>query len=281
MKKFLILGRFHRPIGIWLAFFPALWGLTLSTTLHGLSWRTVFLFLLGTILVRSASCTLNDLIDVPFDQQVRRTQNRPLVTGDITPWQAIAFFAGQMLLAFWVLIQFNRETILLGLGAVALIALYPWMKRITFWPQVFLGVKMNWGFLMGLSSENASLNPSLTALWAGLMIWTIAYDTIYAYQDYEDDQKAGVKSSARALGQKGSFFIKSALTISLILWLIGGWGLGLGWIYGLSVVGVGGLFAWQMKGFNPQDPQSCQDLFVQHQWVVPLLIGGTLLDRAL
>ena len=196
------LARLDRPIGTWLLFLPCLWGLLLAN-----DQGTIFppishiaLFGLGALVMRGAGCTFNDIIDRDIDARVIRTANRPLAAGHITQMQAIGFLIIQCLIGFVILIQFNTLTIQLGISSLILVAIYPFMKRITWWPQLFLGLAFNWGALMGYTSLNNHIDPSILWLYLAGIFWTLGYDTIYAHQDREDDALVGVKSSALRLG---------------------------------------------------------------------------------
>ncbi|MDC0349240.1 4-hydroxybenzoate octaprenyltransferase, partial [Alphaproteobacteria bacterium] len=200
LKPYAQLMRLERPIGTWLCLLPSLWGLALASP--NLNIFHITLFFIGATLMRGAGCTINDLIDRNIDKKVIRTKNRPLAAGHISPKHAIIFLGLQLALAFGVLLLFNKMTVFLGLMIALPIGIYPLMKRITFCPQIFLGIVFNWGCLMGWSSIHNSLSLSIVLLYLSCIFWTVGYDTIYAFQDYEDDLAIGMKSSALKIGKK-------------------------------------------------------------------------------
>src|SRR5579884_1177860 len=194
------LARLDRPIGTWLLLFPAWWGIALAAP----RWPDpvlLALFALGAVAMRGAGCTLNDIADRDYDGRVARTRMRPLPSGRVTVRQALVFMAAQAALGAAILFSLNRLSILLGLAVIVLIATYPLMKRITYWPQFFLGLNFNWGALMGWAAVRGDLQAPAFWLYIGGIAWTLGYDTIYAHQDKDDDLLIGVKSSALALGR--------------------------------------------------------------------------------
>ncbi len=222
LQPWLKLGRLDRPIGIWLLFLPGAMGLAFAIAhpfftndLTGIArvmppqevlryhfpWYKLLLFAVGTVLMRAAGCAFNDFVDRDIDAKVERTRGRPIPSGQISPKQALAFVAGCSLISFLILIQLGWLTVALGVGSLLLVAAYPFMKRITWWPQAWLGLTFNWGFLMGFATVTGTLTLPAVIFYVGLIFWTLGYDTIYALQDIEDDTIIGVKSSARALGK--------------------------------------------------------------------------------
>src|SRR5262249_29739468 len=202
-RPYLRLMRFDRPIGAWLLLFPCWWGQTLAELSIGRSHPNpcyLALFLAGAFLLRGAGCTYNDIVDKDYDARVARTAGRPIPSGQVSVAQAWLFFAVLCLAGLGILLQFNRFTILLGAASLALVAIYPFMKRYTYWPQLVLGLAFKWGALVGWSAVTGSLSPAAIALYAGSVLWTIGYDTIYAHQDKEDDLAAGLKSTALKFG---------------------------------------------------------------------------------
>ena len=202
LRVWLKLGRFDRPAGIWLLMLPGWQGVALAAALRG-GWpdlRLIMLFAIGSALMRAAGCAFNDIIDRDIDAKVARTAARPLASGRIGVKGAAAFVIVASLISFAILLSFNRTTVILGIASLGLVAAYPFMKRITWWPQAWLGLTFNWGALMGFSAATGALSAPALLLYAGGVAWTLGYDTIYAVQDLEDDALAGVKSSARRLG---------------------------------------------------------------------------------
>lgn len=195
VQPYLYLMRLDRPIGTWLLLLPAWWAMLLAQGLN--AWWAMLLFALGAIVMRGAGCVVNDLWDRDIDGKVERTRARPLVSGQITIWQAFLLLFGLLMIGLAVLLQFNRLTILIGIGSLAFVALYPLMKRWTWWPQAFLGLTFNFGAIMGWSAVMGEVSPACLLLYAAGFFWTIGYDTIYALQDREDDAMVGIKSTAR------------------------------------------------------------------------------------
>jgi 4-hydroxybenzoate polyprenyltransferase len=208
LKPWLKLGRFDRPIGIWLLMLPGWQGIALAGAERGdltSGWGRyallLALFAVGAALMRGAGCAFNDIVDRDFDARVARTADRPIPSGRISVRQAWAFVIGSSLVAFLILVSFNPFAIALGVGSLGLVAAYPFMKRITWWPQAWLGLTFNWGALLGYAAVTGTLSWSAGLLYAAGVFWTLGYDTIYALQDLEDDALVGVKSTARRLGR--------------------------------------------------------------------------------
>jgi len=203
LRPWLKLGRFDRPTGIWLLMLPGWQGIALASSMNGKlpDVRLLVLFFLGAALMRAAGCAYNDIVDRDIDAKVARTAGRPIPSGQISVKQAWAFLVGCSLAALLILLTLPPLAIWLGVGSLALVAAYPFMKRITWWPQAWLGLTFNWGALMGFAAATDQLLAPAVLLYASGIAWTLGYDTIYAIQDLEDDALAGVKSSARRLGE--------------------------------------------------------------------------------
>ena len=215
------LARLDRPIGTWLLLFPGWWGIALA----GPRWPNpllLALFALGALAMRGAGCTLNDIADRHYDGQVARTRLRPIPSGRVSVMQAAIFMAAQLAIGAAILFGLNRVSILLGLAVLGLIATYPYMKRITYWPQLFLGLNFNWGALIGWTAVTGTLAWPPLLLYLGGICWTLGYDTIYAHQDKEDDARIGVKSSALALGDRTRPFLYAFYGGAVLLWLAAG-----------------------------------------------------------
>ncbi len=205
VRPYFKLARIDRPIGTWLLLLPAWWGIILASPGVGDPYGTVtnlVLFGVGAVIMRGAGCTFNDIVDRDFDAQVARTRTRPVASGAIPVPRAMIFLILQLTAALGILLSFNRFTIALGAASLVLVFTYPFMKRITYWPQAFLGITFNWGALLGFAAVTGTLGGEALALYAGGFFWTLGYDTIYAHQDKEDDIRLGVKSSALRLGEK-------------------------------------------------------------------------------
>ena len=204
LRPWLKLGRFDRPVGIWLLMLPGWQGISLAAAMVGKlpDVRLLGLVFLGSALMRAAGCAYNDIVDRDIDAKVARTAGRPIPSGQISVRQAWGFVAACCALSFLILISLPPLAIALGVGSLALVAAYPFMKRITWWPQAWLGLTFNWGALLGFTAASGQLGLPALLLYASGVFWTLGYDTIYAIQDIEDDALAGVKSSARRLGAK-------------------------------------------------------------------------------
>jgi 4-hydroxybenzoate polyprenyltransferase len=214
------LMRLDRPIGTWLLLLPGLWSISLaSDSFTAIPWKTVALFTIGAVLMRGAGCVVNDLWDRNLDAAVERTRLRPLPAGDITPKQALIFLGGLLFFSLLILLQFNLLTIALGVLSLLLVATYPLMKRITWWPQLFLGFTFNWGALMGWAAITGKLSLPAILLYIGGIFWTLAYDTIYAHQDKEDDALIGIKSTARLFGKHSDNFVAFCFAFALLFFV--------------------------------------------------------------
>lgn len=220
LRPYAYLMRLDRPIGIWLLFLPGLWGLTLGSA-EKVPLFECTLFLIGSILMRGAGCIINDIWDRDLDKQVERTQNRPLACGDLSVKDALYLLATLLLISFIILLQFNWLTIALGFLTIPLIAIYPLMKRFSYWPQIFLGLTFNFSALMGYSAMSETITIEAILLYLGAIFWTIGYDTIYAHQDAEDDALIGVKSTALKFGEQSKIWVGGFYTLSLICIALG------------------------------------------------------------
>ena len=210
VRPYLRLMRLDRPIGVWLLFWPCVFGLALGAGAEGRAMPNLLYVLLtgiGSIVMRGAGCTYNDIVDRDFDARVARTRGRPIPSGAVGVRTAWAFAIALSLTGFAVLVSFNRFAILVGVTSLFFIACYPFMKRITWWPQAWLGLTFNWGVLFGFAAETARLDLAAWLFYAGTFFWTLGYDTIYAQQDKEDDILIGVKSSAIKLGARSMPFM--------------------------------------------------------------------------
>ena len=274
------LMRLERPIGWWLLLLPCWWGLLLAQLRGGgvpNLWYAA-LFLIGAIVMRGAGCTLNDIADRDFDAQVARTRSRPIPSGQVSVRQAAVFLVALCLAGLAILLQFNRFTVVLGASSLAIVAIYPFMKRITYWPQVFLGLAFNWGALMGWSAIDGSLSLPPLLLYGGGIAWTLAYDTIYAHQDKEDDVLIGVKSTALKFGDASLawlavFFALALALIDAALWLAGAT-----LISHIGIAGAAMQAAWQLARFKADDSQRCLDLFRSNRLFGLIISVSLLLD---
>lgn len=220
LRPYARLMRLERPIGWWLLLIPCWWSLILAQIANGKGLPNLWyalLFLLGAIIMRGAGCTLNDIADRNFDGQVARTQSRPLPSGQVSLRGAFVFLALQALAGLVILLNFNWTTVLLGIASLGIVVVYPFMKRITYWPQVVLGLAFNWGALLGWSAVHGRLAWAPVLLYLGGIAWTLGYDTIYAHQDKEDDALVGVRSTARLFGHNTKLWLSGLYGTALLL----------------------------------------------------------------
>jgi 4-hydroxybenzoate polyprenyltransferase len=272
------LARLDRPIGTWLLLFPAWWGIALAAR----GWpdpALLALFAVGAVAMRGAGCTLNDIADRHFDARVARTRLRPIPSGAVGVRQAVVFLLLQSAIGAAVLLSLNRASVILGLAVLGLIASYPFMKRITYWPQVFLGLNFNWGALLGWTAVTGALARPALLLYLGGIFWTVGYDTIYAHQDKDDDRLIGVKSSAIALGHRTRPWLLVFYGAALLLWGAAGAAAGLAaafWI-GLALAAV--QLAWQAVRVDIDDPADCLQKFRSNRLIGWFLLAGIIGGR--
>lgn len=269
---YLRLARADRPAGTWLLYIPCIWGVLLSAMAHGgLGWRGVWVLVgcgIGAFLMRGAGCTWNDITDQDIDDKVTRTRSRPLPSGQVSRKQALAWMAIQALVAFCILLTFNTNAILLGIASLLPVCVYPFAKRFTYWPQIFLGVAFNWGALLGWTAHGGGLGWPAVALYLAGIAWTLFYDTIYAHQDREDDALIGVKSTARLFGDSTPGWL-TGFRWGATLALMAGLMMALApmreiWPTVFGLLGVGAFFAhltWQQRKLDINDPGMCLHLF--------------------
>lgn len=263
-RPFVRLGRFDRPIGIWLLMFPCWWGTALASPGLPDPWLLT-LFLVGATAMRAAGCVLNDIADRDFDRRVARTRDRPLASGAVSLLQAMAMMAALLLIGLLVLLQFNAFTVWLGIASLALVAVYPFAKRITHWPQAVLGLAFNWGALVGWSAVRGDLDAAALALYAAGICWTLGYDTIYAHQDKDDDLMIGVKSTALRFGDRTRPWLAGFYGLAVLFLGIAGALAGLFWPFLLGLAGVAAHFFWQVMRADFDDPADCLMRFRSNQ----------------
>ena len=269
------LARLDRPIGTWLLLFPSWWGIALAA----LRWpdpALLLLFALGAVVMRGAGCTLNDIADRTYDGQVARTRLRPIPSGRVSVRQALLFMLAQLTVGAAILFSFNRTAILLGIAVLALIATYPLMKRITWWPQFFLGLNFNWGALLGWAAVADALAWPPLLLYLGGICWTLGYDTIYAHQDKEDDARIGVRSSALALGPRTRPFLFASYAGAAALWAAAGDAAGLGMSFYLALAAAAVQLAWQAARVDTEDAADCLAKFRANRLVGWLIFAGII-----
>ena len=257
LQPYLRLARLDRPVGTWLLFLPGSWAIAAFAPSFQTALWLLLLFGLGALVMRSAGCVVNDMLDREFDAQVERTRSRPLASGIISLKQAAVFLALLLLLGLVILLQMNWLTIALGVFSLLLVGVYPLMKRITWWPQAFLGLTFNWGALMGATAATGELSLSALLFYTAGFFWTLGYDTIYAHQDKDDDALIGVKSTARRLGAESPRWIAAFYAVMVLLLAGAGFLVPLGFGYFLGLL----LVAWhlfrQLKNWQLDDPVDC------------------------
>jgi 4-hydroxybenzoate polyprenyltransferase len=278
VRPYLRLARMDRPIGTWLLLFPCWWSAALAAE-RWPDWRLFVLFAVGAVVMRGAGCTINDMADHKFDAQVARTAARPIPSGAVSLRQAALFLTLQLGLGLLVLAQLNGFAIGLGVASLLLVFPYPFMKRITYWPQAWLGLTFNWGALMGWAAVTGNLSLAPVLLYAAGILWTLGYDTIYAHQDKDDDALIGVKSTALRLGQATPRWLVGFYTGTLALIAAAGWVAGLGWaFYGLLAVAAGQLY-WQVFAGNIDDTDDCLTKFKSNRHFGWLLLAAIIAGK--
>jgi 4-hydroxybenzoate polyprenyltransferase len=237
------------------------------------------LFFVGAVAMRGAGCVFNDIVDRNIDTRVARTRSRPIPSGQVTVPQALVFLVLLGLVGLTVLLQFNAFTIWLGIASLALVVIYPFMKRITWWPQLFLGLAFSWGALMGWAAAFGSLDPPALLLYAGSIAWIIGYDTIYALQDREDDALIGVKSTARLFGAHARTGVAAFYVLAMLLWNWAGLSAGAGPAFLGAALAVAALLVWQVATLKPNEPANCLVRFKANSWVGLALTLAFWLER--
>lgn len=283
LRPWLKLGRFDRPAGIWLLMLPGWQGLALADGAEG-RWPTLWLllaFAIGAALMRAAGCAFNDIVDRDIDAKVARTAARPVASGAISVKQAWAFLVGCSLISFLILLTLGTAAIALGVASLALVAAYPFMKRITWWPQAWLGLTFNWGALMGWAAVTGGIETPSLLLYAGGVFWTLGYDTIYAVQDLEDDALAGVKSSARRLGGGLRRGVSLFYALAAGCALLAGWTADLGPLFYVGWLAYVLHLCWQASRVRLDDPVLCLSLFRSNRDAGLLLFAAVALGGAL
>ncbi|MHA6691777.1 4-hydroxybenzoate octaprenyltransferase [Devosia sp. A449] len=281
LKPYARLARWDRPIGFWLLFWPCAWGLALAAVANpaqGFDWWGVVLMLVGAILMRGAGCTFNDIVDRDIDDKVARTRSRPIPSGQVTARDALAFLVAQALLGSVVLFQFNRFTVWAGVASLVLVAIYPFMKRVTWWPQAFLGLAFSYGALVGWSSQTGGLAVPALLLYFGTILWVIGYDTLYALQDIEDDALIGVKSTARLFGAQARLIVSGFYIVAYLLWLTAAMMVGGGIIFAVLSLVAAGILAWQVQTLDTGGTENALARFKSNHYVGIALTLALLAD---
>jgi 4-hydroxybenzoate polyprenyltransferase len=283
-RPYFRLARFDRPIGSWLLLMPCWWSAALAAGIArepGALPLVIVLFFIGAFVMRGAGCTWNDITDRDLDAKVERTRSRPIPAGQVSVKQALAFLVVQALIGLAVLLQFNRFAIMTGIASLIIVVIYPFMKRITWWPQVVLGLAFSWGALMGFAVILGRIDLTALVLYAGSIAWVIGYDTIYAHQDAEDDALIGVKSTARLFGAATHralvvFYSLAVVLIGVALALTGG-----RWPAWIGLIAFAAHLVWQIRRLDISDPVLCKRIFYSNRDAGLLLFAGLLLDAVM
>ncbi|MCB1547440.1 MAG: 4-hydroxybenzoate octaprenyltransferase [Hyphomicrobiaceae bacterium] len=284
IRPYLRLARADRPIGVWLLLWPCWWSQSLATLSNGHAYPSPWLLLLfavGAFVMRGAGCAYNDIVDREFDAKVARTASRPIPSGQISVPAAKIFMVALSLVGFLVLIQLNWFSVWLGIGSLALIALYPFMKRITYFPQIVLGLTFNWGALMGWAAVEGKLAVAPLLLYAGSVLWTIGYDTIYAHQDKEDDIALGLKSTAIRFGEASPYWVGGLYGAAWLLFVGAGLAVGAHLVFFAALALVALHFAWQAATLDIEDADGCLVRFRSNRNVGWIVWIGLLVDIGL
>ena len=283
-RPYLRLSRLDRPIGSWLLLLPCWWSAALAAVAAHAGtpslWRLA-LFFVGAFAMRGAGCTWNDIVDRDLDKAVERTASRPIPSGQVGVAQAAAFLVLQALLGLAVLLTFNGFTIALGVASLAIVAVYPFMKRITYWPQIVLGLAFSWGALMGWAGAFGRLDLPALLLYAGSISWVIGYDTIYAHQDRDDDALIGIKSTALLFGPRTKPMLALFYGAAVILLGAAGFSAGAGLVFALGLAAFAAHLGWQIARLDIADPDNCLAVFKSNRDAGLILFAGLLLDAAL
>ena len=269
------LARLNNPIGIFLLLFPCLLGITIASDQINLEIFT--LFTLGAITMRSAGCIINDIVDRNLDKKTVRTKDRPLANEQLTLKEAYYFLLFLLIIGLLILIKLNQIVIILGLAIIPLIVLYPYMKRITYFPQLFLGIIFNWGVLMGYASIKNTLDPEIFFLYAACIFWTIGYDTIYAHQDKKTDVKIGIKSTAILFGKKTKLCLCMLYLLMILNLVSTGIVFQLTSSFYLITTAIFLHLMWQIYTLEINDPKNCLSRFKSNRWVGLAMLAAIIL----
>lgn len=280
-RPYLRIARADRPIGTWLLLWPCWWSAALAASAAEKPFPNIWflgLFAIGAFVMRGAGCVYNDIIDREYDARVARTRSRPLPSGQISVFQAKIFMLALAFAGFLVLIQFNRFTIGLGILSLAVVAAYPFMKRITYWPQAVLGLAFSWGALMGWAAAFGRLDAPAILLYLAIIAWTIGYDTIYAHQDKEDDALVGLKSTALRFGDATSRWLALFYGITLAGLLAAGLWAGAGWVYVLGLALGGVHLVWQVVTLDINSADNCLRRFRSNRDFGAIVFAAIVFD---
>ncbi len=281
LRPYLRLARADRPIGSWLLLLPCWWSAALAAVHAGEPTPNIshlLLFAVGAVAMRGAGCTWNDLVDRDIDALVERTRSRPIPSGQVSVASATTFLVLQALVGFAVLVSFNRFAIAVGVASLAIIAAYPFMKRITWWPQITLGLAFSWGALIGWAAAFGRLDKPALLLYAGSIAWVVGYDTIYAHQDRDDDALVGIKSTARLFGERTKPMLAGFYALAVVLIAAALIGAGAGLYSFIGLIFFAAHLAWQILSLDVNDPARCLALFKSNRDAGLILFAGLVLD---
>ena len=283
INLFIELTRLKKPVGYMLLFWPCAWGLTIAYDFSGeitIYAFYLFLFLSGAILMRSAGCIVNDILDKNFDKKVSRTKSRPIASGKISITKGIFYSMVLCFIALIVLIQFNQLTILLALGSMPLAFTYPLMKRYTYWPQLFLGITFNYGLILGWTSIFGEINLIPCILYIGAIFWTLGYDTVYGFQDIEDDEIIGLKSTSIKFKKKPTLLLIICYLIFFISLLTTGFILKLSYLFYIILIMIFyQLYFVQIKKIDTKSPKNCLNTFKSNNYIGLMVFLGFILGK--
>ena len=272
----MLLARFDRPVGAWLLFLPGLWSILLAGARPGPTLWLLALFFLGAFLMRGAGCVVNDMWDRDMDRSVSRTSKRPLASGALSFSQAVWFLFALCLPSLLILLQLHPLAQLMGVSSLLLVVVYPLAKRVTWWPQLMLGITFGWAAPMGYAAAAGRLDGAAAALYLAAIFWILGYDTVYAHQDREDDALIGVRSTARLWGERSRPFLAVCYGVTVTLLALAGWLAGLSWLFFFVLALPAGLLARQVVSLDIHDPGRCLLLFKANR-EVGLAVGLAIL----
>ena len=280
IRNYLLITRLDRPTGWILLFIPCLYGSAAGSiyTNQEINMEIIALFLLGAILMRSSGCIFNDIIDRNIDAKVERTKNRPLANQSMRVYEAILLLCLLLFFSFLILISFNLLTIFLGISSMALVVIYPFMKRITYWPQLFLGITFNWGVLLGWTAISNSVQLEMFLIYLSSIFWTLGYDTVYGYQDINDDQKIGIKSTSVLFGKKSKKIIWLFYSLSFLIMLISLMMISVKNISLFLFLGAFLYTSFLIKRLRIDDIQSCANFFSMNKYIGSLICASILVS---
>lgn len=278
-RPYLRLMRLDRPIGTWLLLFPCWWSIAMAAPDGGLDLRLMILFALGAVVMRGAGCTFNDIVDRDYDGRVERTAHRPIPAGEVSSTQAALFMILLLFLGLLILLQLGTLAIGLGAASLLLVFTYPFMKRVTYWPQAWLGLTFNWGAILGWAAATGGLSAAPLTLYAAGIFWTLGYDTIYAHQDKQDDAVIGLKSSALRLGRATPGWMIGFYALALAGIAAAGALAGLHWVFYPLLALAGMQLFWQIRTLDIDHPDNCLHRFRSNRWFGWLVLAAIVAGR--